>query len=67
MEKEKVIFWERVDNPEKNKIGVYKRIERVLHVTKGGEYYIYYRNSRAYIGFYDDNTNNVYVRYYLSK
>lgn len=62
MKKEKVILWERVDNPEQG----YKKIERVLHVTKGGEYYIYYRNSRAYIGFYDDNTNNVYVRY-LSK
>lgn len=65
MEKEKVIFWERVDNPKKGKINVYKKVERVLHQSKGGEYYIYYRNSRVYVGFINDN--NVYARYYIDR
>ena len=36
MNKEKV--WYRADDPEKNKIGVWKSVERVIHEGTGYEY-----------------------------
>jgi hypothetical protein len=60
-----VNVWERVDRPEQNKIGIYKKHKRVLREING-EYFVYLRRQRAYIGFYKDS-KDVYVKYYSNK
>ena len=61
----KVTVWARADNPEKNKVYVYKKYERVLREING-EYYVKLNNMRAYVGFYS-NSNDVYIKYYSNK
>lgn len=62
---EKVIVWISCDNPEKNKIGVYKYIKRVLHeYGTGGEYYIKYRGYKWAVFFIDEN--NVKLKYQIN-
>ena len=57
-----VTVWERADNPEKNKIDIYKKHKRVLREING-EYFVLLHNMRAYVGFYDDG-KNVYIKCY---
>jgi hypothetical protein len=61
MSKQKVIVWVRCDDPEKNKVGKYKYITRVLHELASGEYYVKYRGYKWLVFFVDEN--NVKLKY----
>lgn len=60
-----VNVWERVDKPEQNKIGIYKKHKRVLREING-EYFVMLHNMRAYVGFYSNN-NDLYIKYFSEK
>jgi hypothetical protein len=65
MSREKVTVWISCNNPEKNKIGVYKYITRVLHeYGTGGEYYIKWRGYKWAVFFVDEN--NVKLKYQIN-
>lgn len=49
MKAEMVTVLVRADNPEKNKIGVYKTYKRILHIDSDGEYYVKINRMRAYV------------------
>ena len=55
----KIIVYERADNPEKNRIGVYKKHVRELREDSTG-YYVLIRKMKAYI--YYDRTKTAYIR-----
>lgn len=58
----RVKVYVRNDNPEKNRIGVYKVYERTLHNTLddgSGEDYVIINKQKAYVYVSDDNTATV--------
>ena len=57
----KVTVLVRNDDPERNKIGVYKKYVRVLH-EDGAGYYVLINNMKAYV--YYDGSDIVFVRYW---
>jgi DNA repair exonuclease SbcCD nuclease subunit len=52
-----------IDNPEKNKIGIYKKVTRQLHHLGENEYYIKYRGYKWVVFFIDEN--NVKLKYQI--
>jgi hypothetical protein len=60
---EKVTVYVRADNPEKNKIGIYKKYIRALREDSAG-YYVKINNMKAYLQNLTDN-NTAFVKYWI--
>jgi len=65
MVREKINVWICCDNPEKNKIGIYKKVTRQLHHLGENEYYIKYRSYKWVVFFIDEN--NVKLKYQIGR
>ena len=52
----------RSDDPQKNRIGVYKIYERTLRENAEG-YYVKIRNRKVYV-YYEEGTDYAFIRYW---